>query len=266
MKSWKSGVMKLFLALIFVVSFFVFQTSAFAATIGEQIKDPENGWTRYDDRSDFLIYGNGWDKKTDSSEHAHADTYMGTQHTKSGELKFKFKGTKLRIITTLSTTYSKKVGISIDGKTEYFSPNSSVTYIGLAYEKTGLDLNVHNVEIWTEEPSSTYITYDYRLDAIDTDGELVDYDTPTKEPSTPDKSDRAILTITMTNGLEKEYDLSMYEVNAFIDWYDSKDAGVGFAKYAFNKTWNKGPFSKRTEYVIFDKILTFNVDEYSNEE
>jgi fibronectin type 3 domain-containing protein len=73
---------------------------------------------------------------------------------------------------------------------------------------------------------------------------------------------RAILTITMTNDLEKEYDLPMAEVNDFIDWYDAKDAGAGPAKYKFIKTWNKGPFKARAEYVVFDKILTFNVDEY----
>jgi N-acetylneuraminic acid mutarotase len=81
-----------------------------------------------------------------------------------------------------------------------------------------------------------------------------------------DESDRAILVITMTNGLEKEYDLSMAEVNAFIQWYDDKDQGIGPAKYAFIKTWNMGPFKARTEYVIFDKILTFEVGEYDIEE
>ncbi|KKC49547.1 galactose oxidase [Paenibacillus sp. D9] len=70
----------------------------------------------------------------------------------------------------------------------------------------------------------------------------------------------------MVNGLEKEYDLTVQEVSAFIAWFDTKDAGTGPAKYAFNKTWNKGPFSERTEYVIFEKILTFNVDEYSTKE
>lgn len=70
----------------------------------------------------------------------------------------------------------------------------------------------------------------------------------------------------MTNGLEKEYDLSIPEVNTFIDWYDAKDAGTGPVKYKFVKTWNKGPFKTRTEYVIFDKILTFNVDVYEPEE
>ncbi|MEC0248696.1 fibronectin type III domain-containing protein [Paenibacillus chitinolyticus] len=83
-----------------------------------------------------------------------------------------------------------------------------------------------------------------------------------KEPNPNPSVERAILTIYLTNGTEKEYDLSMTEVNSFISWYDAKDLGGGPAKYKFVKTWNKGPFKNRTEYIIFDKILTFNVDEY----
>lgn len=80
------------------------------------------------------------------------------------------------------------------------------------------------------------------------------------EPS----GDRALLTITLTTGLEKEYDLPMEEINAFINWYDAKDAGSGPSKYAINKhNNNKGPFIKRTDYVIFNNILTFEVNEYS---
>jgi hypothetical protein len=74
--------------------------------------------------------------------------------------------------------------------------------------------------------------------------------------------DRAILTIYISGGQIKEYDLSAAQLNAFISWYDAKDAGTGPAKYKFTKTWNKGPFKARSEYVIFDKILTFDVDEY----
>lgn len=77
--------------------------------------------------------------------------------------------------------------------------------------------------------------------------------------------DRALLTIFIEGGQVKEYDLSQSELNAFIEWYDAKDAGTGPAKYAFNKTWNLGPFKSRSEYVIFDKILTFNVDEYDTD-
>lgn len=73
---------------------------------------------------------------------------------------------------------------------------------------------------------------------------------------------RVLLTIYISDGQIKEYDLSADELEAFLNWYDAKDAGSGPAKYAFTKTWNKGPFKTRIEYVIFDKILMFEVDEY----
>lgn len=74
---------------------------------------------------------------------------------------------------------------------------------------------------------------------------------------------RAILTITLTSGLEKEYDLSMSEINSFLSWYEAKATGIGNASFAINKHENnKGPFKNRKDYVIFDKILTFEVSEY----
>jgi hypothetical protein len=86
---------------------------------------------------------------------------------------------------------------------------------------------------------------------------------PTATPEQP-SGDRAILTITLINGTEKEYDLPMSEVEAFINWYDARDAGRGPGLYAIDKySNNKGPFNKRKDYVIFDKILTFEVNEYT---
>ncbi|MEI2400426.1 Kelch repeat-containing protein [Paenibacillus phytohabitans] len=90
---------------------------------------------------------------------------------------------------------------------------------------------------------------------------------PTTTP-TPEQpaGDRAILVVTMNTGLEKEFDLSMTEVNAFIAWYENKQSGSGTVSYAIDKhDNNKGPFTNRKDYVIFDKILTFSVDEYSAE-
>ncbi|MEJ3720062.1 hypothetical protein WGM54_18930 [Paenibacillus polymyxa] len=88
-----------------------------------------------------------------------------------------------------------------------------------------------------------------------------------KQPVTPDipeMGNRALLKVTMITGLEKEFDLSMDEVNSFIAWYEGKQAGTGTASYAIDKhNNNKGPFSNRKNYVIFDKILTFEVSEYS---
>ncbi|MGG4219016.1 SPRY domain-containing protein [Paenibacillus jamilae] len=92
----------------------------------------------------------------------------------------------------------------------------------------------------------------------------------TPDPSDTDGSsqptgDRAILTVTMDNGFDKEFDLSKKELNAFIAWYDAKDAGRGASFFAIDKhNNNKGPFSNRKDYVIFNKILTFEVSEYSS--
>ncbi|MEK4993257.1 hypothetical protein [Paenibacillus sp. FSL H7-0918] len=98
---------------------------------------------------------------------------------------------------------------------------------------------------------------------VEIDLGLPDITNPT-EPSSPEPSDRAILVVTMTNGLEKEYDLPMSEVEAFINWYDARDAGRGPGLYGIDKhTNNKGPFSKRKDYFVFDKILTFEVSEYT---
>ncbi|WP_244898187.1 fibronectin type III domain-containing protein [Paenibacillus xylanexedens] len=85
---------------------------------------------------------------------------------------------------------------------------------------------------------------------------------PIVEPEEP-SGNRAILVVTMTTGLEKEFDLSMQEVNSFIDWYEAKQVGSGKASYAIDKhDNNKGPFKSRKDYILFDRVLTFEVGEY----
>lgn len=39
----------------------------------------------------------------------------------------------------------------------------------------------------------------------------------------------------MRTGLEKEFDLSMEEVDSFLTWYENKQAGTGTASYAIDK-------------------------------
>lgn len=85
------------------------------------------------------------------------------------------------------------------------------------------------------------------------------------EPTQDIKGKRAILVVTMVSGLEKEFDLSMEEVNDFISWYDQKAAGTGPARYVIDKHENNiGPFDNRKDHVIFGNILTFEVNEYSS--
>ncbi|KPU45793.1 hypothetical protein OXPF_05820 [Oxobacter pfennigii] len=67
----------------------------------------------------------------------------------------------------------------------------------------------------------------------------------------------------MDNGAEKEYDLPMIQVDEFLDWYNYRADGSGPAVYMINKTYNIGPFLSRKDYIPFDKILNFEVSEYS---
>ncbi|MGE6576247.1 hypothetical protein ACQKFM_15125 [Paenibacillus xylanexedens] len=249
-----------------------FSTSTYAATVDSVLKAPEEGWTRFDDRAPELVYSNDdWVLLNNADTVGdYNKTVLGAKHKKKSGIKFKFEGSKIRLITNKSDSYSKKVAISIDGNTEYFSTwKESWSHQIIAYEKLDLDYGVHEVIIWTETPSSTVVVYDYRFDAIDIDGSLVDFNYVEPEvPTTPEPEQptegRAILVVTMTTGLEKEFDLPMSDVNAFLNWYDARDVGTGPAKFAINKySNNKGPFNKRTDYVIFDKILTFEVSEYT---
>ena len=82
-------------------------------------------------------------------------------------------------------------------------------------------------------------------------------------PIAPIVNNKAILVITMVNGSEKEYELTMSEVNAFTDWYDARTSGSGKAYYTINKSFNKGPFISRKDNIVFDKIMTFEVMEYA---
>ncbi|MDR0271611.1 fibronectin type III domain-containing protein [Paenibacillus sp.] len=90
----------------------------------------------------------------------------------------------------------------------------------------------------------------------------------TTPPGSGDKQSgtRAILNLTLNNGIQKEFDLSMAEVEAFITWYEDRAAGNGSVMFAFDKhNNNKGPYKSRKEYVFFDKIITFEVNGYDTD-
>ncbi|WP_432664885.1 hypothetical protein R9X47_01325 [Wukongibacter baidiensis] len=75
---------------------------------------------------------------------------------------------------------------------------------------------------------------------------------------------RALLRITMTNGIINEYDLSMNDVDDFIDWYEDRADDREEAYYKIEKNYNIGPFESRKDYIVFDKISQFEVMEYED--
>ncbi|MED2944745.1 kelch repeat-containing protein [Bacillus swezeyi] len=75
----------------------------------------------------------------------------------------------------------------------------------------------------------------------------------------------ALLVITMVNSLQKEYQLSMKEVNAFLKWYKQRDAGEGPGFYEIDEhDNNKGPFESKKDYIVFKNILMYEVNKYKN--
>lgn len=257
--------------LISLLLFFSLGTGAFAATVGDKLEQPEEGWTRYDDKDINITYtGSGWFNSTNGASFFYNGSETVTNNATDSSFSFNFVGSKVRLITTVSSLKTQSYVLTLDGVDyPYTQYNDSAVYQYISFEKLDLPYGEHSVKI------SSSSSGQLGLDAVDVDGILKLYDpdaiaTPSPEPepnpTEPEqpKGDRAILVVTMTTGLEKEYDLSMDEVNAFINWYDAKDAGSGPSKYAIDKhNNNKGPFSKRTDYVIFNNILTFEVNEYT---
>jgi hypothetical protein len=80
------------------------------------------------------------------------------------------------------------------------------------------------------------------------------------EPEKPsNKGNKALLRIIMEEGTEKEYDMTMKEVNDFIDWYNK----ISTTCYTIEKDYNIGPFESRQDYIVRDKIVSFEVMEYT---
>lgn len=251
----KKIVLPMLLSILFVYSF---GSGVFAASVDEVLSEPEQGWNRYDDADPLFKYTGEWRMGI-------AKFYYNTnsRHTNDTEsnVQFDFKGTKLRLIAYTYSDQSPQISITIDGKKEEYSlyrDHQNSRAMVLVYEKTGLANERHSVTIQNEDSGT------FNFDAIDIDGELLEPNTPIPDPTPQPTGERAILTVTMTTGLEKEFDLSISEVNDFINWYDTKENGSGPARYGINKhNNNKGPFTKRVDYVIFKNILSFEVDEYT---
>lgn len=138
------------------------------ATVGEVITIPEVGWKRIDNIDTNIQYlGSNWTSDSDSTRQYYNNTCHNNLNTdKSAQIKFNFKGTKLRLMCSVYENHSNKVAISIDGQVQYYSESRVVDRAYgsvLCYEKLGLTDAVHEVTIKCENPGAL------SLDAIDID-------------------------------------------------------------------------------------------------
>ncbi|MGE7111210.1 Ig-like domain-containing protein [Lysinibacillus sp. NPDC047702] len=75
-------------------------------------------------------------------------------------------------------------------------------------------------------------------------------------------ANRAILRLTTTTKDIHEYDLSITEIEQFMNWLDGREVGQGKPYYKFKLNVSTGNIVSRTEYIMYDKIVSFTVDEY----
>lgn len=130
---------------VLVLLSFVFASSgiaAYAATVGQSLKSPETGWKRIDDTDNNLHYIGKWaTSNTGSQAFYGGGTKYIAEKSNQDAIKFKFVGTKLRIIAQSHSTRSKNIQVKIDneivGNYSIYSPVT--TDQCLLYEKTGLE-------------------------------------------------------------------------------------------------------------------------------
>lgn len=174
------------------------------------------------------------------------------------------------------------IDIDLDG---YLVDASTVAVNEISLNKTSLSLNVGQTEdlIATVKPDNaenktvTWTSSDQSIATVDENGKVtaIKPGNATITAKTTDGSnltatcavtvvqpsnDRAILAITMTNGQTKEYDLPNSEIEAFTNWFDSSN-GKGQPKFGFTKKIQ--PYKEVKEYVVFDKISSYEVRTYT---
>lgn len=116
------------------------------AVLGEQLLQPDNGWTRYDESNIRpIIKGSFWGKETLGIFYGGSSIWLKSADS---SYKFKFYGNKLRLISDRNTNRPQNnTKITIDG-TEYIcntygQTNSQI----LTFDLSNLENSIHDVVI-----------------------------------------------------------------------------------------------------------------------
>ncbi|SEJ34776.1 hypothetical protein SAMN05660742_10655 [Propionispira arboris] len=207
------------------------------ATVGDILTAPEAGWKRYKCSDSRFTYTDGtWI----------LDSNYDIIWAIDGKIKFKFVGTKLRILIQGHPNHSGSVDVYIDGtKTVNFSEKTSsdrTSYI-LACDIQNLSNKEHYVVI--EDMDST-ANYTFQAIDIDETGDILPHDIT---------DDKKLLRVTLIDSSDHDYQLSSDEISAFVKWYNGH-ANTDTHAYGLGK---KIGTQASTEYVAFEKIISFEV-------
>ncbi len=164
-------------------------TIANAATVGEQLLQPEEGWTRYEnDNSAISYYGTIGELKAENFSGGSAHQ---TGYDSYSEIKFNFTKNKIALIYR-AYNYGKNPTISIDGNDpEEIMAKNYDGFCILVYNTNSLDDKEHSVVIKTNT-SHVFDAID-----IDKDGILLPYNEEIKNQSI--SLDKSSLTLKENN-------------------------------------------------------------------
>ncbi|NFT93726.1 DUF11 domain-containing protein [Clostridium botulinum] len=120
-----------------------------AATVGQRLTHPEDGWKRYDENNINIKYiGNGWDT------YPIDDYYNGTVRASSSldSMIFYVYSDKVRLIGSITCNYSSNIKIIIDDKEEqsysqYENTTHNSVHQAVLFEKTNMSKKVHKIEL-----------------------------------------------------------------------------------------------------------------------
>ncbi|NOW92313.1 uncharacterized protein YjdB [Clostridium beijerinckii] len=183
MKNYFRNFSVMFIILLAIVGVGVFQDGimANAATVGQVLSEPENGWVRHDDTDSNISYEGSW-YHYQNIYGVTNQTYSGTQAygnaSNSGagfKIRFNMVSGKLRIIGYSAVNTCKDVRVTIDGKpiddidTGY--GDAYGIHPCLQFSIENLPYGEHSIELENISPEQ------WIFDAIDIDsnGELKPY-------------------------------------------------------------------------------------------
>jgi hypothetical protein len=161
-------------------------------------------------------------------------------------------------VNLIAESSHKKVNLSwdeVESADKYIVKRSTTK--GGPYEKIGETKETS----YTDSGLENGTTYYYVVCAVKNGVKSPDSNEASAIPEgSSSGGDNALLRITMLNGTINEYDLSMSDVEDFIDWFEDRDDPY----YIIEKDYNIGPFESRKDYIVADKILQFEVMEYND--
>ncbi|MBY6916067.1 Ig-like domain-containing protein [Clostridium botulinum] len=138
-----------------------------AATVGEQLLQPEEGWRRYDDNDSNITYNGDWIYASDQLCYNGYGHYSPNFYTGNESVKFNCYSSRLRVISIQYPEYASNYKILIDNKEYVFSLNGNYIRQNLALDLQ-FDKGIHSIEIFCGTDSNYQRLY---IDAIDVDSD-----------------------------------------------------------------------------------------------